>query len=141
MEAVRVPAHSVSPGFLQAKQLCHLHAQLSLGQSCHRQKKSCIYTCRVASVVSNFLHPHRRGHTELDTTDGTKQQQQQQTVVCQSSDKNTEAYWPILVTIPFSVQFSSVAQSCMTLCNPMNRSTPGLPVHHQLPESTQTHVH
>ena len=37
--------------------------------------------------------------------------------------------------------FSSVAQSCPTLCNPMNRSTPGLPVHHQLPESTQTHVH
>ena len=40
-----------------------------------------------------------------------------------------------------SVQFSSVAQSCLTLCNPMNHSTPGLPVHHQLPESTQTHVH
>ena len=40
-----------------------------------------------------------------------------------------------------SVQFSSVAQSCLTLCDPMNRSTPGLPVHHQLPEFTQTHVH
>ena len=40
-----------------------------------------------------------------------------------------------------SVQFSSVSQSCPTLCNPMNRSTPGLPVHHQLPEFTQTHVH
>ena len=40
-----------------------------------------------------------------------------------------------------SVQFSSVAQSCPTLCNPMNHSTPGLPVHHQLPEFTQTHVH
>ena len=39
------------------------------------------------------------------------------------------------------VQFSSVAQSCPTLCDPMNRSTPGLPVHHQLLESTQTHVH
>ena len=39
-----------------------------------------------------------------------------------------------------SVQFGSVAQSCPTLCNPMNRSTPGLPVHHQLPEFTQTHV-
>ena len=36
---------------------------------------------------------------------------------------------------------SSVAQSCPTLCNPMNPSTPGLPVHHQLPESTQTHAH
>ena len=37
--------------------------------------------------------------------------------------------------------FSSVAQSCPTLCNPMNRSTPGLPVHHQLLEITQTHVY
>ena len=40
-----------------------------------------------------------------------------------------------------SVQFTSVAQSCPTLCDPMNRSTPGLPVRHQLPEFTQTHVH
>ena len=40
-----------------------------------------------------------------------------------------------------SVQFSSVAQSCPTLCDPMNHSTPGLSVHHQLPEFTQTHVH
>ena len=38
-----------------------------------------------------------------------------------------------------SVQFSSVTQSCLTLCDPMNCSTPGLPVHHQLPEFTQTH--
>ena len=40
-----------------------------------------------------------------------------------------------------SVQFSSVVQSCPTLCEPMNRSTPGLPVRHQLPEFTQTHAH
>ena len=40
-----------------------------------------------------------------------------------------------------SVQFSSVTQLCLTLRDPMNRSTPGLPVHHQLPEFTQTHVH
>ena len=40
-----------------------------------------------------------------------------------------------------SVQLSSVAQSCPTLCDPMNCSTPGLPVHHHLPEFTQTHVH
>ena len=45
--------------------------------------------------------------------------------------------WFYLLT----VQFSSVAQSCLTLCNPMNHSTPGLPVHHQLPEFTQTHIH
>ena len=40
-----------------------------------------------------------------------------------------------------SIQFSSVAQSCPTLCDPMNCSTPGLPVHHQLPEFIQTHLH
>ena len=39
------------------------------------------------------------------------------------------------------VQFSSVVQSCPTLCDPMDSSTPGFPVHHHLPESTQTHVH
>ena len=50
--------------------------------------------------------------------------------------------WPLLDLCSFSsVQFSSVAQSGLTLCNPMNHSTPGLPIHHQLPESTQTHVH
>ena len=38
-------------------------------------------------------------------------------------------------------QFSCVAQLGLTLCDPMNRSTPGLPVHHQIPEFTQTHVH
>ena len=42
----------------------------------------------------------------------------------------------------YIIQFSSVTQSCLTLCDPMNRSTPGLPVtHHQLLESTQTNVH
>ena len=40
-----------------------------------------------------------------------------------------------------SVQLSSVAHSCLTLYDPVNHSTPGLPVHHQLPEFTQTHVH
>ena len=44
-------------------------------------------------------------------------------------------------SLDHSVQFSSVAQSCPTLCNPMICSMPGLPVHHHLPEFTQTHVH
>ena len=46
-----------------------------------------------------------------------------------------------LITDISSDQIRSVAQSCPTLCEPMNHSTPGLPVHHQLPEFTQTHVH
>ena len=47
----------------------------------------------------------------------------------------------IIIIKEYSVPFSSVTQSCLTFCNAMNRSTPGLPVHHQLPESTQIHVH
>ena len=48
---------------------------------------------------------------------------------------------PNLVPLPIPLQFSSVTQLCPTLCNPMNCSTPGHPVYHQLPEFTQTHVH
>ena len=51
-------------------------------------------------------------------------------------------YWddPMVFILQFD-QFSSVTQSCPTLCDPMDYSTPGLPAHHQLPKSTQTHVH
>ena len=49
--------------------------------------------------------------------------------------------YDICLSLSDLLQFSSVAQSCPTLCDPMNRSTPGLPVHHQLLELTQTHVH
>ena len=47
----------------------------------------------------------------------------------------------LITVLLINYQFSSVPQSCPTLCDPMNRSTPGLPVHHQLPEFTETHVH
>ena len=58
------------------------------------------------------------------------------------SSRPRPRFFPNCTTIILqSVQFSSVAQSCPTLCDPMNRSTPGLHVHHQLPELTQTHVH
>ena len=56
----------------------------------------------------------------------------------------TTLYPKTLITLPSggsSVQFSSVAQSCPTLCHPMDCNTSGLPVHHQLPELIQTHVH
>ena len=49
--------------------------------------------------------------------------------------------WHVHFLIKIQLQFSSVAQSCPTLCYPMNCSTPGLPVHHQLPEFTQIHAH
>ena len=59
---------------------------------------------------------------------------------CPSADEWIRKPWYIY-TMEYSVQFSSVTQSCPTLCNPMNHSTPGLPVHRQLPEFAQTHVH
>ena len=63
---------------------------------------------------------------------------------CSQAADSTRNYniklYTIVIIIVVSVQFSSVAQSCPTLSNSMNRSTPGLPVHHYLPEFTQTHV-
>ena len=92
-EAGIVPAHLWLPQSKQVKKLCQVHAQCSLGRSCYRPKKSCVYGYIVTSVQFS------------------------------------------------SVQFSSVAHWCPTLCDPMNRSMPGLPVHHQLPEFALTHVH
>ena len=57
-----------------------------------------------------------------------------------STDELMNKMWCIHI-IKYSVQFSSVSQSCPTLCDHMNCSTQGVPVHHQLPESTQSQVH
>ena len=71
------------------------------------------------------------------------------TIILDSANQSGDGFpWALALTFSslkhhsmrFS-SFSSVAQSCLTLCDPMNCSTPGLPVHHQLLESTQTHVH
>ena len=59
--------------------------------------------------------------------------------MCQEREEDLRLY--IFQMCTFAVQFSSVAQLCPTLCDTMNCSTPGLPVHHQLQEFTQTHVH
>ena len=74
---------------------------------------------------NRVLLPHKESH---------KQNRNHQQTKRELSEK-TNRYRTL------SVQFSSVAQSCPTLCDPMNPSTPGLPVHHQLPEFTLTHVH
>ena len=55
--------------------------------------------------------------------------------------KVIQLYIYIYIYMYIHAQFRSITQSCLSLCDPMNRSTPGLPVHHQLPEFTQTHVH
>ena len=61
---------------------------------------------------------------------------------CEHEIGITSLSWSLLRTFfSDSVQFSSIAQSCPTLCDPIDSSMPGLPVHHQLLEFTQTHVH
>ena len=110
VEAVCVPAHLAMPGSLQANQLYHLHAQLSLGQSCHRQKKSCIYVLRVASVVSSSLQPCRLWPARL---------------LCQGGVFSRQAYWNVLA----NAAAAKLLQLCPTLCNPMDSSSPGSSVH------------
>ena len=125
-EAAHVPAHLAPPGSQQAKKLHDLPTQLPWGRAATGKKKKKIVPMYPESLrwylFDDSLQPCR--------------------LACQVSlsggfplSKNTGAYWPILIAIPFSVQFSSVAQSCPTRCDPMNRSTPGLPVHHHLPAS------
>ena len=68
------------------------------------------------------------------------------TIACQAPrsvgfSKTTILEWVSMPSSYLGFKFSSVAQSCPTLCDPMNHSMPGFPVHHQLPEFTQTHVH
>ena len=64
-----------------------------------------------------------------------------QSTTLSSLNHTANSHWLSVLHMFSSVQFSSVAQSCPTLCNPMNHSMPGFHVHHQLLESTQTHVH
>ena len=117
--------------------------------------------CSITSVMSNSLRPHGLGHTRLLCpwdSPGTNTRVDchfllQGIFPTQGSNPRlmslalageffiTSATWEAQNNSISSVQFSSVAQSCPTLCDPMNRSTPGLPVRHQLPEFTQTHVH
>ena len=61
--------------------------------------------------------------------------------VRQTESFNDPKFYDVHHTEEENVQFSSVAQSCPTLWDPMNRSAPGFPVHHQLPEFTQTPIH
>ena len=132
MEAVCVATHLAPPGSPQAKQLCHVHAQLSPGQSHHRQNKSCIYVCRVALVISNSLQPCRLWPTRL---------------LCQRVFR--QKYWNLLANIGChallehyisccpSCQLPWVPSAASTPCNPSNctTSTPG--PHRDKPKSSR----
>ena len=78
------------------------------------------------------------GVTESDMTE---QEAQHSTSVLLACNQYKNGEQDSLLHFSSSVQFSSVAQSCPTLCDHMNHIMPGLPVHHQLPKFTQTHVH
>ena len=108
------------------------------------------------SVVSDSLRPHRLQPTRLlcpwnfsgMNTGVGSHSFLQQIFSTQGSNPGLLHCRQILYRLNYqgspgmvSIQFISVAQLCPTLCNPMNRGKPGLPVHHKLPESTQTHVH
>ena len=79
------------------------------------------------------LGSHRVGHDWSDLAAAA--------AVCCIINTNILMATPIMSYVNNFIQLSSVSQSCPTLCDPMNRSTPGLLVHNQLPEFTQTHVH
>ena len=88
-EEVLIPTHSAPPGSLQPKQLHYLHAQHSLGKSCHRQKKKpCLYVQGATLIMSNSLQPCGMWLARF---------------LCQwdSAGKNIGMYWPMLVVIPF----------------------------------------
>ena len=131
-EAVRVPAHLVLPRPLQVKQLCHLHAQSSLGQSCHRQKMSCVYACRVASVVSTVCGPLRLFVALCDSLCPAR-------LLCQRGRFYRQEYWSILantgrhtllehyISCCPSCQPPLSTWCCQNPCNPSSctTSTPG----------------
>ena len=83
-------------------------------------------------------------HLDINNNKGNSQNKFKHSVCWIRSDKYQNQILVCLMhinSVNVSVQFSSVTQSSPTLCDSMNHSTPGLPVHHQLPEFTQTHVH
>ena len=93
---------------------------------------SCIYTW---AFLTHFSLTACKWASEVSEIARTWKQPK-----CPLTEEWIKKMWHIY-TMEHSVQFSSVAQSYPTLCDPMNCSTPGLPVHHKLPEFTQTHVH
>ena len=96
---------------------------------------------RDTGSITGLGRSPRRGHgnpLQYSCLENPTDREAWQVTVHRVAKSQIRPKWPRMHT---HIQFSSVAQSCPTLCNPMNRSTPGLPVHHHLSEFTQTHVH
>ena len=92
-----------------------------------------------AGTLHSNLQPTNRPFTKALVPEQAKVGRQRAAASCTFVGTATRADGHC--TFPSIFLFSSVAQSCPTLCDPMNCSMPGLPVHHHLPEFTQTHVH
>ena len=82
-------------------------------------------------IERNEIGPFVEMWVDLETVSQSEESHKKVDIIINSYMSNLETWY----------QFSSVAQLCLMLCNPMDCSTPGLPVHHQLLEFTQTHVH
>ena len=91
------------------------------------------------ALHSGTAHSPGSGLKRAGEKQAFKQLQAQELFLINQARRSVTAYASCHSAGP--LQFNSVAQSCPTLSNPMNHSTPGLPVHHQLPGSTQTHIH
>ena len=104
------------------------HSTLTVAELPKAKKKSCLYAHWVTSGMFSSFPPCGLWSARL---------------LCRGvlQSRILECIGQYWLPYPSSVQFSSVAQLCLTPCDPMNCSTPSLPVHHQLPQFTQTHVH
>ena len=98
--AVHVPAHLVLAGSPQAKQLCQLHAHLSLGQSCYRQKKCCVDMHRVTLVVFDSLQPCRLWPARL---------------LCQGGGFFRQEYWSVLANTDCHTLLEHYISCCPSL--------------------------
>ena len=130
------PGFSVS-GILQAKIWEWVSMPSSRGSSLPRDQTSCFLMS--PALADGFFTTEPPGNPQNNC-----RKRQSIAEPIWKMEVNIRADTTILISLQNvhqSVQFNSVSQSCPTLCNPMNHSTPGLPVHHHLPEFTQTHIH
>ena len=104
-----------------------------------------VFFTELEQILSKFVWKYKRKKNTNSQSNLEKEEWNWRNTTCLASDYTTKSQssrqYGTGTKTEIWTQFSSVTQSCPTLCEPMDCSTPGLPVHHQLPELTQTHVH
>ena len=120
---------------------------MKVGKTFRNKNKSIIYCCNISYLIISLSY-RKVKFCPVSLVSGSMKFTSIKPLLTKMYRINQAVLWSTCLFISkhntssiSSVQFSSVAQSCPTLWDPMNFSTPGLPVHHQLPEFTQTHVH